>query len=84
MPLAGICVVFICDLVLTCKKRELKLKNLLIKVSYQLIHRRKVHRRIDIFETASPERHRRNVPFRSIVLTIAPLFGFIKLMLLLQ
>ena len=56
VSLAGICVVFICDLALTCKKRqELKLENVLIKVSYQLIHRRnvhgrKVHRRIGVAE----------------------------------
>jgi len=50
VSLAGICVVFICDLVLTCKKKKekkVKIDKFLIKVSYQLIHRRNVHRRKD-------------------------------------
>jgi len=57
VPLAGFCVVFICDLVLTCKKKkkELQLKNVLIKVSYQLIHRRKVHRRYGVAEMSHSE-----------------------------
>jgi len=36
VSLAGICVLFICDPDLTCKKKkkELKFKNVLIKISY--------------------------------------------------
>ena len=39
-----------------CKKgQELKLENVIIKVSYQLIHRRKVHRRYSIPEMSHSE-----------------------------